>query len=704
MAVASKPTRRKYREIREAPPPSTFRERIREVGIGMGIFCIVVNIIIFSNLNTPVEKPIIPSIPVTRRSYNFSNAFSGNGRNSVIRRPDTGSHKRPPSEPLPAWQLDWIARQELDPEDFKDRLQPTMDLIYTWVNGTEPGLRKMKDKFRAQSPLFATPPVTLQAQLPSRRRKDVPPKLPVPTGTDPTANRFRDLDELRFSMRSIAANAGNLFRKIYVLTTEVVEEAEDGTISSYGQTPVWFKRRETGGEGSEETEEIDSRAELVLHKEIYDNTSFLPSFNSLSIESQMHHVPGLADIFVYLNDEFFFGKPLGPADFWTPQYGFVFHFDTATPILTSEPELLKAGETQIGEHPSLRHTNFLLSQHFGSRHRVYLAHIAHINSGPIMDEIQSIWPEEFNKTSSHRFRGEGQAREIQVSYMLAHYVMERHRETLLSSFWKYRLDKNRDGRLDWEERSTLIKIVENYHQIQRKITKNMRYHTWSKSVNGLEAHEKVFETVGIPFSNESKYHVSGRDGYAFMLSNGGDTSKGSMNQPTFRPYHPLTLPTHRTCHFDFDFCLGPAFKNRTLAEFVDGSVTRGGSIFERMAFQEYHCGDCLLHILRQQSYVPGLGHLMPEDEKSKEFLEVATDLAKYNYVVSQSEFRFVGLTNGMNAQQAMDSLMRLKDKITFFCTNDDMPDSPLIVQRVKAIYSNFMNARFPIPSPWEKTN
>jgi len=34
-----------------------------------------------------------------------------------------------------------------------------------------------------------------------------------------------------------------------------------------------------------------------------------------------------------------------------------------------------------------------------------------------MEEIQSLWPEEFKTTSSHRFRGEGKAFEIQVSFL-----------------------------------------------------------------------------------------------------------------------------------------------------------------------------------------------------------------------------------------------------------------------------------------------
>jgi len=148
----------------------------------------------------------------------------------------------------------------------------------------------MKDFYKSKSPLFAPVPRPLYDHLPGRRPKQ---ELSRTIG-DQTANRFRDLDELRFSMRSVAENAGQLFRKIHLLTTEVVEDREDGSQVRYGQTPRWLKQRTAGA--AKDDEEIDDRVELVLHKDIFDDPAHLPSFNSLAIESQMHHVPGLADV------------------------------------------------------------------------------------------------------------------------------------------------------------------------------------------------------------------------------------------------------------------------------------------------------------------------------------------------------------------------------------------------------------------------
>ncbi|GJJ74760.1 hypothetical protein EMPS_07118 [Entomortierella parvispora] len=690
-------------EIKMAPPPASFRESLKEISIGLFVFCIFINIIIFTQTGNQLVGPAPPSSQVYRRPYNFSSSYSSTGRGQG--RPAL-RHRRQPPAPLPAWQLAWIARQEINPDDFKDRTQPTMDLIYTWVNGTEPGLRAMKESYKSKSPLFKLVPRAINAGLPGRKRGPEPIDPRITSKGDETANRFRDLDELRYSMRSVGENAGQLFRKIHLLTTEVVEDREDGSKARYGQAPIWMKQKTNGA--TTDDEEIDDRLELVPHKYIFDDPEVLPTFNSLAIESQMHHVPDLADIFVYLNDDVFFGKPLGPGDFWTPQYGFVFHFNTFSPVAPTEPNLLKPGETVIGEAQSLRHSNYLLSQHFGSRHRAYVEHIPHILSGPILDEMQSIWPEEFKKTSSHRFRGEGEAREIQVSFMMAHYVLERHRETLLSSYWRYRLDKNRDGRLDWSERASLIQIVDRYRATQEQVSSSKRVSYSSEFVSALEDIEKVFEQVGIPFSQESKYQLSGRDGYPFMIMK-SDLSRASNDQRLYRPYHPSTSPARRFCEFNFDFCLGPDFTNSTI-EYIDAPTitkkSKDGStstLFERLAFTEFHCGDCLLHILRQESENPGLGDLMPEDQESKEFKEVAQDIAKYSHVVANSEFQFVMMTDGLQSQRVLDGMMRRRNTITYLCTNDDLPDSNLIVQRVKDIYHNFMDARFPTLSPWEKS-
>lgn len=50
---------------------------------------------------------------------------------------------------------------------------------------------------------------------------------------------------------------------------------------------------------------------VVHHDEVFDSTLHaLPTFNSYMIEAHMHRIPGLAEHFIYFNDDFFVARPL----------------------------------------------------------------------------------------------------------------------------------------------------------------------------------------------------------------------------------------------------------------------------------------------------------------------------------------------------------------------------------------------------------
>ncbi len=118
---------------------------------------------------------------------------------------------------------------------------------------------------------------------------------------DNGASRYTNNDELRFCLRSLACHAPWL-RHVYIITA--------------GQTPSWWK--------------ASSWVSLVHHRDILPK-DVLPTFNSFAIESCMHRIPGLAEHFIYLNDDFFFGKPVLPDDFFLPDGTMVHQWGTVTP-------------------------------------------------------------------------------------------------------------------------------------------------------------------------------------------------------------------------------------------------------------------------------------------------------------------------------------------------------------------------------------
>ncbi|GBG32295.1 N-acetylglucosamine-1-phosphotransferase subunits alpha/beta [Hondaea fermentalgiana] len=108
-----------------------------------------------------------------------------------------------------------------------------------------------------------------------------------------SANRFRDNEELRFSLRSLEKYAPWV-RHIYIVTDN--------------QIPSWLDLNHP-------------RMTLVSHADIFANKSHLPTFSSPSIEANLHRIPGLGENFIYFNDDVMLGAPVWPSDFHDPALG-----------------------------------------------------------------------------------------------------------------------------------------------------------------------------------------------------------------------------------------------------------------------------------------------------------------------------------------------------------------------------------------------
>jgi len=116
-------------------------------------------------------------------------------------------------------------------------------------------------------------------------------------------NRYEDHDELRYSLRSVFKHAPWV-RQIFIVTN--------------GQIPSWL--------------DINSpRVTIITHEEIFPNKDHLPTFSSRAIESHLHKIPGLADNFIYLNDDFMFGKEVWPEDFYTSTKGYKIYLSWPVP-------------------------------------------------------------------------------------------------------------------------------------------------------------------------------------------------------------------------------------------------------------------------------------------------------------------------------------------------------------------------------------
>lgn len=225
-------------------------------------------------------------------------------------------------------------------------LMPDIDAVYTWADGSDPGfmasLREHKERYLA-----------------SHGRP--------PEAESVAARRFRDTDNLRYSLRSIEKNAP-WFRRIFIVTN--------------GQTPKWFR---PGG-----------RAEIVTVDEIFPGRRDLPTFNATAIEWNIHRIPDLARYYIFMNDDYFFTQPTKPEYFFGKN---------GLPKLLYRPFALDPNP----RHPTLwrrllAHQAALLSARFGTREWRESLHGPFIFDNAALEQVRQIWPEQIRQTLAHPFR------------------------------------------------------------------------------------------------------------------------------------------------------------------------------------------------------------------------------------------------------------------------------------------------------------
>lgn len=108
--------------------------------------------------------------------------------------------------------------------------------------------------------------------------------------------RFRSIGEIDYCAISILKFAP-FIRKIHIITD--------------AQTPPILKRLH------HLPREWQKKLHLVDHSTIFEGyEAHLPTFNSVSIESVMHRIPGLAEHFIEFNDDLFLIRQTTPEDFF----------------------------------------------------------------------------------------------------------------------------------------------------------------------------------------------------------------------------------------------------------------------------------------------------------------------------------------------------------------------------------------------------
>jgi hypothetical protein len=144
----------------------------------------------------------------------------------------------------------------------------------------------------------------------------------------------------------------------------------------------------------------------VSHSDLYADPSVLPTFNSSSIETRLHHIDGLAEHFIYFNDDVFLGRPCSWRDFFWA--GGTAKFFPATHTISANLIHDHAEEYLVADRNAIR----LLEAEFGRTVHAGMMHTPHPARRSVLTELEKKYPDEFAACASSRFRSRQDLRPI----------------------------------------------------------------------------------------------------------------------------------------------------------------------------------------------------------------------------------------------------------------------------------------------------
>lgn len=241
-------------------------------------------------------------------------------------------------------------------DPLPDEFTEPVDIVFSWVDGSS---------------------TEFQRQRAARMAEYV-----VGEGDDGPA-RYRHVDELRYALRSVHMHAPWV-RRIFIATDS--------------PAPAWL---------------LDHpKVTIVRSEEFFADPSVLPTHNSHAVEAQLHRIDGLAEHFLYSNDDMFFGRPVEPELFFTP--GGVSKFVECEVRIGAGP----TAPRRSGHDNALRVNRALLRERFGRTIVRDLEHCAAPLRRSVVAELEASFPEDFARTAAARFRS---ATDISVTNCLYHY-------------------------------------------------------------------------------------------------------------------------------------------------------------------------------------------------------------------------------------------------------------------------------------------
>ncbi|PKL89857.1 MAG: hypothetical protein CVV23_03270 [Ignavibacteriae bacterium HGW-Ignavibacteriae-2] len=229
-----------------------------------------------------------------------------------------------------------------------------IDIVYTWVDGSDP--------------------------LWLNRRIEKTQLLGNVLSESKSEARFMDNDELKFSLRSIF-NYAPWVNKIFIVTDN--------------QVPNWLQTSHP-------------KIQIIDHKEIFSDTSILPTYSARGIETQIHHIKDLSEHFIYFNDDMFLGNICTPDQFFTNKGLNRVFVSEIFPIPSNKAfDISQRPAEKRNDHQfAIVNTRKLIRQKFNKSIYYNIRHGAKPLIKSILYDLENLFTEEITRTSRNSFRTE----------------------------------------------------------------------------------------------------------------------------------------------------------------------------------------------------------------------------------------------------------------------------------------------------------
>lgn len=249
----------------------------------------------------------------------------------------------------------------------KGNTQIDIDIVYMWVDGSDPAWKKKKDSFLAseEAAASANNPATANHTGCSDNEESVSGKC-----------RFCNNDELKYSLRSLEMFAPWI-RNIFIVTDN--------------QIPVWLNTE-------------NPKIKIIDHKEIMP-AEILPVFNSALIELYLSRIPGLSEHFLLANDDTMFAAPASESFFFTPD---------GKPIIRLHPQKVRVKKDYYSR--LISNSQDAIERDFHKRYRLAPHHNIDAYRKSDYDRCLGIYSKWTKESGIYRFRNENCMYRSTISY------------------------------------------------------------------------------------------------------------------------------------------------------------------------------------------------------------------------------------------------------------------------------------------------